>query len=460
MKLKTLIKDLDVVVRGSKEIEITGISSDSRTVCPGNLFLAKRGVNFDGTQFIQEAVYAGAVAVGTDIYDPFLELVQLIHPDISKLEASLAARYYGMPSKDLFVVGVTGTKGKTTTSYLVKHLLDGLGKSCGLIGTVETVVGDHRFFSTMTTHDAISNQKLLKEMVLKGCKAVCLEVSSHGLEQGRVDAVDFDLAVFTNLYPDHLDYHKTMEEYAAAKKKLFERAKSSILNADSPYADFMGKGLSFGIERGDLRAKEIVFSSTGTEFMLDGCRFSSPLIGKFNVYNMLGAISVGVHLGASLQEISDILSRFVSVPARLERIGNVFVDFAHTKEALENVLQTLKEIAEGKVFVVFGCGGNRDPLRRSGMAKAAEKWADVSIVTSDNPRFEDPNDIAKEIVASFKSEPLVELDRKKAIELALKMAGPKDLVLIAGKGHEKVQICGSLHLPFDDVEVVKETLGL
>jgi UDP-N-acetylmuramoyl-L-alanyl-D-glutamate--2,6-diaminopimelate ligase len=460
MKLKSLVKDLDVTVKGSKEVAITGVSSDSRTVAPGNLFIAKRGGTYDGTQFIRQAIGAGAVAIATDIYDPFLEKTQIIHPDVSAVEAKLAARYYGSPSKDLFVVGVTGTKGKTTTTYLIKHLLDALDTPSGLIGTVETIVAHTRLFSKLTTHDVISNQKWLKEMVLKGCKGAVLEVSSHGLDQGRVEEIDFDLAVFTNLYPDHLDYHKTVEEYAAAKRKLFLKAKKCILNADSPWADFMGKGLNFGIEKGELRAANIAFSSIGTDFIIDGCKFHIPLIGRFNVYNALAAIAVGLQKGAKLEQISDILSQFGSVPARLERIGNVFVDFAHTGDALENVLQTLKEIATGRVIVVFGCGGDRDPQRRKGMGSAADKWADISIVTSDNPRTEDPHEIAKQITAAFRNPPLVELDRKRAIELALSMAKPNDLVLIAGKGHERVQIFAHQTIPFDDTAIVKEILRM
>ncbi len=456
MKLKSLIRGLDLTVKGSKEVEITGIAADSRTVAPGNLFIAKRGASFDGTQFIGQAVNAGAAAVLTDIYDPFLDKPQVIHSNVGAIEAKLAARYYGNPSDDLFVVGVTGTKGKTTTTYLIKHLLDGLGKPSGLIGTVETVVGSNRFFSTLTTHDVIANQKLLKEMLLKECKAAVLEVSSHGLVQGRVEEIEFDIGIFTNLYPDHLDYHKTVDEYALAKRKLFEKAETIILNADSYWSAY--PGVTFGIEKGDLRAKEISFSAEGTEFTVNGCKFRSPLIGKFNVYNALAAIAVGIYLDAPLSQIRDILATFTSVPARLERIGNVFVDFAHTGEALENVLQTLKEIVKGRLIVVFGCGGNRDPQRRTGMAKAAEKWADISIVTSDNPRQEDPNEIARQITDAFHKKPLVELDRKKAICQAIQMAQLNDLVLIAGKGHERVQIFAHQTIPFDDAAIVKEAL--
>ncbi len=458
MKLKALIKGLDLQVKGSKELEITGVSSDSRTVAPGNLFIAKRGSTYDGSHFISQAVSAGAAAVVTDIYDPFLSIPQIIHPNSSLIEAKLAARYYGEPSEDLLVVGVTGTKGKTTTTYLVKHLLDCLDVPSGLIGTVETILGENRFFSTLTTHDAICNQKWLREMLQKSCKAAVLEVSSHGLQQGRVDEIDFDLGVFTNLHPDHLDYHKTMEEYALAKRKLFERSRQSILNADSPWAEFMGKGFSYGIEKGDLRATEIAFFSSGTEFVVEGCRFRSPLIGRFNVYNTLAAIAVGIQMGAKLESIRESIAKFGAVPARLERIGNVFIDFAHTGEALQNVLQTLREIGKGRILVVFGCGGNRDPQRRIQMARAADQFADVSIITNDNPRTEDPEEIARQIVSGFANAPIVELDRKRAIEKAIAMAGADDLVLIAGKGHERVQIFAHQTLPFDDSLIVKEIL--
>lgn len=458
MKLRVLMKGLEGVIKGSKEVEITGISSDSRTVAPGNLFLAKKGGTYDGTQFIHQAVSAGAVAVGTDIYDPFLERPQIIHPQIEALEARLAAKYYGHPSEDLYVVGVTGTKGKTTTSYLIKHLLDHSGKPSGLIGTVETIVGQHRFFSTLTTHDVISNQKWLCDMVKQGCQGAVLEVSSHGLDQGRVDEISFDMAIFTNLYPDHLDYHQTMEKYAAAKKKLFQKAAQAILNADSPWAASMGQGTTFGLEKGEIRASQIVLGPQGTEFRVEGTLFRSPLIGRFNVYNMLAAIALGKDLGVSFAELAEIFSEFPAVPGRMERMGNVFVDFAHTKEALESVLQTLREIARGRVIVVFGAGGNRDPHRRQGMAQAAEKWADLSIITSDNPRTEDPEAIAQQIASGFKQPPLIELDRKRAIHQAIDLARPEDLVLIAGKGHERVQIFAHQTLAFDDVAIVKEKL--
>ncbi len=463
-------------MRGSKEIEITGISADSRTVAPGSLFIAKKGNAYDGMQFIPQAVNAGAAAVVADIYDPFLKMTQIVHPNVREIEAKLAARYYGNPSKELFVVGVTGTKGKTTTSYLVKHLLDGAGLASGLIGTVETVVGPNRFDSKLTTHDVIANQKLLREMVLKGCSGASLEVSSHGLAQGRVDEIDFKVGIFTNLYPDHLDYHKDMDDYASAKRMLFDRcSERAILNRDSEYFSSMKSAckcpvLSFGLNDGaDLAASDISFTAMRTDFTVSylgkKVRFTTSLIGRYNVSNLLGAVGVGIHLGIALEKISEILSSFQTVPGRLERVPNsrgieVFVDYAHNGDALDNVLKTLKEIAPKRVIAVFGCGGNRDPARRIDMAKAAEKWADVPIVTSDNPRKEVPEEICRQILSGFQNPKrvIVEIERKKAIRLAISIAEPGDIVIIAGKGHEKIQIFAHQTIPFDDVQVAKEAL--
>ncbi len=460
MKLKQLVKGFDIELRGNGEIN--GLTADSRMVAPGNLFIARKGEKYDGSEFIEQAVRAGAAAVVTDIYDPFLQVAQIIAPDPGHWEAKLAARFYGYPSRDLFVVGITGTKGKTTTSYLVKHLLDGLGMECGLVGTVETIVGEHRFSSPLTTKDAITNQKLLAEMKKKGCKAAVLEASSIGLPTGRVDEIEFDAAIFTNLYPDHLDFHKTMEEYAEAKKILFDRVlEKAIVNGDSPWTEKILRDCKTPIWK--FQADQVSFSEKGTEFMFQGQKFETRLMGRFNVYNLLGAIGVGLHIGAKLDEIAAILSRFESVPGRLEQAGErpkVFVDFAHTGEALENVLATLREIGKGKLIVVFGCGGERDKGRRKGMAQAAERFSDQVVITSDNPRGEDPAAIAKEILEGFLApeKTVVELDRKLAIEKAIGMAKMEDIVLIAGKGHEKVQIFAHQTVPFDDVSVAKEVL--
>lgn len=482
MKLKTLVQEMVLEVKGSKEIEISGLSSDSRKTAPGNLFIAKRGTKTDGTEFIAQAVQNGAVAVLSRFYDPFLKATQLIHPEPEKIAAALASRFYRHPSKELFVFAVTGTKGKTTTTYLAKHLLDFLGRPAGLSGTVEMLVGERRAPSTMATQDLLLNHKLLREMVEAGCRAAVLEVSSHGLHQGRVAEVAFDAALFTNLMPDHLDYHPTMEEYGLAKQLLFRQLSESpkqnklaIANADDPWTERLLEGCSaprllFGLgETADVRAEAIELSADGSRFAVcyRGERqiFTTHLIGRFNVYNLLGVISLGLYLGCSLQQLASCLATFRGVPGRLERVESstgkhVFVDYAHMGEALENVLSTLKQTSKGKIITVFGAGGNRDPGRRKGLAQAAEKFSDFCVVTSDNPRQEDPNEICRQVLAAFHDPKAVrvELDRKKAIALAIAQARPGDLVLIAGKGHEKVQIFAHQTVPFDDCEVARECL--
>lgn len=482
MKLKTVIQGLAVEVKGSKEIDISGLACDSRRTAPGNLFIAKRGTKADGTEYLAQAVENGATAVLTRFYDPFLKATQLIHPAPESIEAALASRFYRQPSKELFVFAVTGTKGKTTTTYLAKHLFDFLGRPAGLSGSVEMVVKARRAPSTMATQDLLVNHKLLREMVDAGCNAAVLEVSSHGLHQGRVAEIAFDAALFTNLMPDHLDYHSTMEEYALAKQILFRQLEESpkqnklaIANADDPWTPRILEGckapqLLFGLgDSADVRAEAIELSAAGTRFVVcaRGERqiFTTHLIGRFNVYNLLGAISLGLSLGCSLEELSICFASFHGVPGRLERVKNstgkhVFVDYAHMGEALENVLSTLKQISTGKIITVFGAGGNRDPGRRKGLAQAAEKFSDLCVVTSDNPREEDPQEIVRQILAAFQQPKAarVELDRKKAIELAIGLAGPGDLVLIAGKGHEKVQIFAHQTVPFDDCAVALAAL--
>jgi len=474
VKLKKLVQGIEgLQIKGNKETEITGLTADSNTVCPGNLFIAKKGATRDGAEFIPQAVQSGAAAVLTCVYDPFLKISQLICESPESVEAKLAAQLYGNPSEALWVAGVTGTKGKTTVSYLLRHLLERIGKPAGLIGTVETIVGPKSFPSTFTTHDAIRNQKLLREMASAGCEAAVLEVSSHGLEQGRVEEIAFDLALFTNLYPDHLDYHLTMEAYAAAKKKLFGKAKEAVFNADSPWTDFMrgnSLGFTYGIEQpADLAASEIRLNADGASFLASYQgkteRFSTPLLGKYNVSNVLAAISAGLLLGFELPLLAEIFHKIPTVPGRLERVEtdlgfSVFVDFAHTGEALDNVLAALSETAPKRLIAVFGCGGGRDPGRRTGMAAAAEKRAGLTIITTDNSRNEDPQEICRQILSGFKrpEKARVELDRRRAIQMAIEEASPGDIVLIAGKGHERMQISGSQSVPFDDCLVAKEAL--
>ena len=491
MKLKQLFKGIEgVEIRGSKDIELTGISTDSRIISPGHLFLAKQGISDHGVDFISHALDSGASAILTDLYDPFVKVPQIIAPNPGALEALLASKFYGDPSRELYVVGVTGTKGKTTTSYMVHHLLQELGLSCGLVGTVETIVGTESRSSTLTTHSSIKNQKLLREMVLRGCHAAALEVSSHGLDQGRTENIAFDCVIFTNLTPDHLDYHQSLEKYAAAKRKLFEQLdespkknKRALINADSEWSSFM-KGResvwTFGLEKpgdrsgdksADISASHLRTENGQTHFVVEFAghqeAFAIPVMGRFNVYNALGAIGVGLHRGAGLSQIASAMRSFKTAPGRLEPIANdrglsIFVDYAHTGEALENVLKTLREIAQQKIICIFGCGGNRDPQRRTNMAKAAEQYADIAIITSDNPRGEDPMAICQEVLAGFRDPgfPRVEVDRRAAIHLGLEFAKAGDIVLIAGKGHEKVQILAHQTIAFDDCAVVREALQM
>jgi len=482
MKLKALLRGVEgLEVYGSKEVEISGLTADSRIAAPGNLFVAKRGTALDGTQFVGAAVSAGAVAVLTDVYDPTVAATQIVVKQVAELEPFLASRFFGHPSRELFVAGITGTKGKTTTTYLTQHLLNGLGKQSALISTVETILGGEHRPSTLTTHSVVQNHKFLKEAAVRGDKAVALEVSSHGLAQHRVDAVEFDVAVCTNIFPDHLDYHHTMEEYVSSKGKLFELLASSskkkkrvVVNVDDERAYSLRRDpcWTFGIENNaDIRASDVTFDATGTRFMVSFQNqqqlFTSTLMGRFNVYNLLAAMSIGLHLGATLAQIAPILATFRTAPGRLQQILNphgilTFVDYAHNGEALASVLRTLREIAKKRIICLFGCGGNRDPARRPEMARAAEQWADITVVTSDNPRTEDPMRIIEDILGGFKfpEKAVVVPDRREAIAKAISLAQAGDIVLIAGKGHEKVQIFGQKTVPFDDVVEAEKVLKL
>lgn len=463
MKLKKLFKDLDVEIKGSKEVEVTGISSHSQFVAPGSLFIAKKGKAFDGNEFIPKAIETGAVAIVTDFYNPFLQgVTQIITSDVTKLEALLAKRYYETEKHPLYLVGITGTNGKTTTAYLIHHLIP----SFGLMGTIETVMGKQRFPAQLTTADVVTNHKTLYEMAGQNLKGVVMEVTSHALDQNRVEEILFDIGVFTNLSQDHLDYHGTMDSYLSAKLKLFNKSKEKIYNVDDPAMEGMKGGITFGIHSdADLRATNIVCSLEGTTFDLhyEGkiIPMKMPLVGEYNVYNVLAALAVSLKKGEKLPTLKKRLETFPGVPGRLEKIENergihLFVDFAHTPEALEKVLKTLHDLKTGKIITVFGCGGERDQNKRPKMGAAAEKYSDTVIITSDNPRSEDPEEICAAIKKGVKGAALIEVDRRAAIERALFMAQENDLVLVAGRGHEPFQKIKGRQLPFDDRIVVKE----
>lgn len=480
MKLRKLFKEIpEAEIKGSKDLEINGICSNSKLVAPGNLFIAKKGRVDDGSHYIGEALSAGAAAVLTDLYDPFLKATQIIHPDVASIEGLLATHYYQFPSHELFTIGITGTNGKTTTSFLVKYLLDHLDGATGLIGTIEYIIGNHRYQATRTTPDVVSNHKMLREMCVQGCKSAVMEVTSHALDQGRVKNISFDIAVFTNLSLDHLDYHSTMENYCDAKNILFsELGKDSapkrkkfppvaIVNADSAWKERLLKNcetkvFTYGIDHpADLRAENIHFSGSETTFTVnwEAKKFQckTPLVGRYNVYNCLAAMSVCIQKGYSMECILELMTHFTAVPGRLEFVKNpldlkVYIDFAHSDDALQNVLECLSEFKKGKLILVFGCGGDRDRGKRPKMGAVAETFSDLCIVTSDNPRSEDPLKICEEILSGMKERDrhLVILDRFQAIEKAIEIATPDDIVLIAGKGHETYQIFAHKTVEFDD----------
>jgi UDP-N-acetylmuramoyl-L-alanyl-D-glutamate--2,6-diaminopimelate ligase len=533
MKLRQLIKNLPYIdVKGSKDIEITGIASHSNRVGPGYLFIAKRGKLFDGNTFIPEALQSGAVAILSDMFDPSIRAAtQLIVKDVEEAEGAIAASFWQFPSRELHMVGVTGTSGKTTTTYLMRHLFSHFGMQSGLIGTVSYSIGERESKASHTTPDVITNQKFLREVVRSGVPVCIMEVSSHSLEQGRVAEIDFDTAIFTNLTHEHLDYHKTMDNYAAAKKKLFsslgkKQNALAIFNAQDPFASMILEGASvrkvgFAIEGvADVVAKDLTMTPELSCFSLEWKGRSTPvrlpLIGRFNVQNALAAAAAFLARGYSLEEVAAGLESVQPPPGRMERIENtlgiaVFVDYAHKEDALRKVLVTIRESAPKelgnnkccnsderdcrdvvacddsiacygrgarhdrstitagsncssyccpvpkRILVVFGCGGDRDREKRPKMARVAEELADIVIVTTDNPRSEQPESIIQEICSGFSlKKHQVIPDRKEAIEKALSLAERGDVVLIAGKGHEKTQIFAREVLDFDDCEVARE----
>ncbi len=483
MKLRNLLKDLPIDdVKGSLSLEVRGICSHSKKVKPGDLFIAKKGIQFDGTEFIQSALLAGAIAVVTDMYNPFYDsIVQIIAKDVASLEPILAARFYKNPIKSLFAVGITGTSGKTTTSFLTKHLLESHYGACGLIGTIGTFIQDHYIPSELTSPDAVTLQYLFHEMVTHQCRNVVMEVSSHALDQNRVDGVDFDICVYTNLSQDHLDYHPSMEAYAEVKSRLFAKQdlssskpykKVALINRDDSYAPLMinsakGTIITFGLSpEADIYAKDLSLGSEGSKFILchDGkeALIETRLMGEFNVCNILAAAGVALARGMTISQIANSLKLFTTVPGRMERVENslgldIFVDYSHKPEALRNALQTCQKVKNGRLFVVFGCGGNRDKTKRQLMMQVAKNYADEVFVTSDNPRQEDPYEIINQIIlGADRGHVTIEVDRKQAIYKALETAQKGDMILIAGKGHEKKQIFQNLTLEFDDVSIAKE----
>jgi len=456
-------------------IEISGLSCDSRAVKPGHLFAALPGLKVDGSVYAKQAAEKGAAAILTDRSDVLTGLPQLVCAD-ARLGMALAAReFHGRADQRMRLGAVTGTNGKSTTAYLVRHLMRKAGRKCGMLGTIEYDLGAESIEAPLTTPESIDLHAYLRRMADSGCHSAFMEASSHSLCQHRVAGLDFSVGIFTNLTQDHLDYHRTMDEYRDAKGILFRNLSKdamAVINMDDPAAHYFSKitkarVIGFTLNpsthadiRGAIRSMDI----HGTRFQIDSPwgkrQVSWGLVGAHNVQNCLGAIAAAIGLGLTFDEAIGGLAVFPGVPGRLESVDRqgvpfrVLVDYAHTDDALRSVMRALRELRPSRLITVFGCGGDRDRTKRPKMARAVEEMADLGVITSDNPRTEDPQAIIADICGGVNRHQkfIVEADRAKAIDMAIREARVGDVVLIAGKGHENYQIFGKEKRHFSDTE--------
>lgn len=470
--------------------DVTGVEYDSRRVKPGCLFVAMHGETSDGNRFIDQAIQAGAVAVVTDspTEQPREGIAWALVPHGRRALARISENFYKHPAERIAIIGITGTNGKSTTAFLIESILDAASRKSALIGTIEYHVAGKVYPAPHTTPEALELARLFSEAVGQGVTDAVMEVSSHALAQQRVFGVPFDVAVFSNLTRDHLDYHKTMDEYFQAKRVLFEGCgtdppRAVVTNLDDDYGrkllDFSRKRssvvLTYGWERGDFHTEKPEITPRGTRFDLIGPQgkvaIFSPLIGRVNVYNILAAAAACSARGCSPDAIANGVAALQHVPGRFQRVDcgqpfTVVVDYAHTDDALRNLTSLAREFvsrsgASARVITLFGCGGDRDRAKRPLMGEAAGRGSDFVVLTSDNPRSEDPRAIVNDALVGLQKTSVkyvVEVDRRKAISLAINEARPGDIVLLAGKGHEKVQVTREGSHPFDDVEVAREVL--
>ena len=479
MKLRELIKNLSIIeMNADAELEISGVSYDSRKTEKGDMFVAIRGFEADGHKFIPKAVENGAAVILCE-EKPSCDIPYVLVSDSRYGLAIVSRDFFGDPASEMTMIGITGTSGKTSSSYLIKHMLESkLDAKVGLIGTNGNMIGDEFLHTEHTTPESYELHKLFRHMADSGCTHVVMEVSSHSLTLERVAGIHFDVALYTNLSQDHLDFHGTMEEYAAAKRKLFSMCSLGCFNLDDAWADFMRDGascrtLTFSAEKNeaDLVAKDIRLTADGVRFASvsgDGISMTKLGIpGMFSVYNALGTMAVGLALGLSLADCSDAMSSAKGVKGRLEivptgRDFSVVIDYSHKPDALEKVLKTLKPVTRGRLIALFGCGGDRDKLKRPIMGRIAADNADLVVVTSDNPRTEDPDEIIREIVAGMKDKRTptkVICDRREAIAWAIDNAASGDVLLLAGKGHEDYQVVGHEKHHMDEREIVADCLN-
>ncbi|MDZ4743594.1 MAG: UDP-N-acetylmuramoyl-L-alanyl-D-glutamate--2,6-diaminopimelate ligase [Verrucomicrobiota bacterium] len=487
MLLSEIIPHIDVEkVTGNTSVPVSGIAHDSRKVLPGNVYIAITGLKLDGAQFAQQAIDQGAVAIVQEA--PVPDSSTTAHLRVSharRAMAQIAQVFHGYPDGKLKVVGITGTNGKTTTTFIIKHLLAGTGCKSGLIGTVVYDDGEKEMPAARTTPESTEVFAMMSRMIESGCKACVMEVSSHALDQGRVEGIDFDVAIFSNLTQDHLDYHQTFEAYFDAKSLLFrnlgkgKKEPTALINLDDSRATELisrvnpvAKVLTYGFaESADMRAVLVTLKSRETKYKLHyaGAIYEVflPLAGRHNIYNSLAALGTAVALKMDINAAVKALANIPFVPGRLETVVtgmpvDIFVDYAHTDDALKNVLSTLRETSTRRVITVFGCGGDRDSKKRALMGRVAAEWSDHTVVTSDNPRKENPSEIIAAICLGFDGKKNFEVleDRREAIYRALQIAQDGDTVLIAGKGHETYQEFANEVVPFDDRETVRELAAI
>jgi UDP-N-acetylmuramoyl-L-alanyl-D-glutamate--2,6-diaminopimelate ligase len=478
--VKKLLKAVEPKkITGNTEIQIRSLQYDSRQIGQGDMFVAIKGFQKDGHEFIPQAIKNGAVSIVAEKEDKSNPSLKIVVEDSRLALARLSQEYYNNPSTALSVVGVTGTNGKTTITYWLKSILDEAGQKSGLIGTVKYYIGEQEISATRTTPESLDLQALLAQMLQSGIKTVVMEVSSHALELKRVFGIDFRIAIFTNLTREHLDFHGTMENYKEAKGILFRNLSVDsfvILNSDDPNSEYYaslteGKRIFYSTrdKNSQFYAKEFEFSPAGTE-----ATFTTPageqtyslrLTGEFNLSNF-GAVLAAAHsLGLGYEQIKKGAEKFTGAPGRMERIDlgqdfNIWIDYAHTPDGMERVFTTIKSFTKGRLISLFGCGGDRDKGKRPQMGKMAEKYADLIILSSDNPRSEEPAQIIEDILQGITGKRKVQviLDRKEALEYAVSAAKPDDSILVTGKGHENYQEIKGVKYPFSERAIIEEAL--
>jgi UDP-N-acetylmuramoyl-L-alanyl-D-glutamate--2,6-diaminopimelate ligase len=468
------------VVQTGDAASVTSLTLDSRKVAPGCMFICIRGFKMDSHRFITSAAAEGAAAVLIDAeqehYPPGLHVVKV--ENTRSAMSLIAANYYGHPAKALRIIGVTGTNGKTSTTYFIETLLEAAGRKVGVIGTIGTRLGNESInisFDTATTPDPLDLQHIFAAMRGMGATEVVMEVSSHALSLHKTDGFTFDTAVFTNLSQDHLDFHGTMEKYRDAKTRLFNQCKTAVLNADDAVMPFMrgtaSRVMTYGIDSPcDLQALHIDYKPEGSSFQIDidgkPTRFTLPVKGRFNIYNCLAAIGAGLSLGIPAGLLQESVKQIKGIPGRVQPVPNdigahVMVDYAHTPDGLVNVINAVREFTAGRLITLFGCGGDKDKTKRPPMGRIAGELSDYCIITSDNPRSEDPGEIIRQIETGLKETNTpyeIHINRKDAIYAGIAMLTAGDSLIIAGKGHEKIQIIGNESIPFDDFETATEAL--